>query len=207
MSLLVLPNLQAVDFMAEAKEVVALNTLLSGLENTSEGDPLSQDVLRIIDKELNIVFKHFQELPVDCVVCSALRTRLEHVVRMVHLFLKKVRPQTPLPFHIDLLNEPTYFLIYFQCDETQTQSLTTLTLVLLFELLKILEQRVDSQHDEESQDDPATTDAATSFTETELRKHYEEKNMGTGRTQWAGMSFTSVALALVAMLQKVRINF
>ena len=90
MPLIVLPNLEAVDFMAEAKEVIGLTTLLSNLEQTSEDDAVSLKVLRIVDKELNIVSKIFLELPIDCVVCSALRTRLEHVVRMIHLFLKKV---------------------------------------------------------------------------------------------------------------------
>ena len=113
MPLIVLPNLEAVDFMAEAKEVIGLTALLSSLEQASEEDAVSQEVLRIIDKELNIVFKHFQELPVDCVVCSALRTRLEHAVRMIHLFLKKVCLYPIFLFHIDLVSEYLFSLFTF----------------------------------------------------------------------------------------------
>ena len=81
-----------------------------------------------------------------------------------------------------------------------------MTLLLLFELLKTLEQRVDAQNDEESQDEHYAPDAAapTSFMEKELQKHYQEKSMGAGRIQWVDMCFTSVALTLVAMLRKVR---
>eukprot|EP01032_Pedospumella_encystans_P008122 gene8122-9674_t len=135
MPLIVLPNLEAVDFMAEAKEVIGLTTLLSSLEQTSEDDAVSQE-----------------------------------------------------------------------CDEAQTQSLSNLTLVLLFELLKIIEQRQDAQNDEESQDEHSAIDAATPtpLMEKELQKHYEEKNMSAERTQWVEMCFTSVALTLVAMLQKMQ---
>ena len=75
-------------------------------------------------------------------------------------------------------------------------------------MLKTLEQRVDAQNDEESQDEHSAADAAapTSFTDKELQKHYEERNMSSERTQWVDMCFTSVALTLVAILQKVRIT-
>ena len=112
MPLIVLPSLHAVDFMAEAKEVIGLTTLLSSLEQTSEDDAVSQEVLRIVDKELNIVFKHFQELPVDCVICSALRTRLEHGIRLIHIFLMKVCFQPIFPFLLtSLVNSYSLLLL------------------------------------------------------------------------------------------------
>lgn len=77
-----------------------------------------------------------------------------------------------------------------------------MSLCLLFELLKILE-RINTQNDDLSENGSLTTDATSFFTESELRKYNEEKNMSTGRTQWVEMCFTSVALALMSMLRKV----
>lgn len=191
--------------MAEAKEVIGLATLLSACDNIGDDDALRLEALRLIDKELNIVYMHFQDLPVDCIISSALRTRLEYVVRMVHLFLKKVRfIDTKLSFFpLSTFCNSISFSFPFQSDYVQAQNLSSMNIHLLFELLKILEQRVDSEAGDGTPDESFTTDATTPFVESELRKQHAEKNMGVGRTQWLEMSFTAVALALVTMLRKV----
>jgi len=86
----VLPNMKAVDFMAEAKEVIRLASSLASVTALTADDPLSQQLLTIIQKELPIVIDYMKELPVDCILNSALRTRIEYVLFIIHHCLRTV---------------------------------------------------------------------------------------------------------------------
>jgi len=90
METVVLPVMKAVDFMAEAKEVIKVAELLEAVDHISSDDPLGQELLAIVEKELNIVMGYMKDLPVDCILNSALRTRVEYVLFMIHHCQRKV---------------------------------------------------------------------------------------------------------------------
>lgn len=90
METVVLPVMKAVDFMAEAKEVIKLASSLASVNHISPSDPFGQELIAIVEKELTIVMDYMNDIPVDCILNSALRTRIEYVLFMIHHCQRKV---------------------------------------------------------------------------------------------------------------------